>query len=93
MISILTNIYPVLRWDGEKEWNDQYTNYQMIIDHVNSNPRLNAKIQWGTLTDYFKAGPVEHEFILLGSFGRKLIIMRANLLYSVQVWCVGVGRA
>ncbi|XP_023340187.1 alpha-mannosidase 2 isoform X2 [Eurytemora carolleeae] len=43
------------RWDGEKEWNDQYTNYQMIIDHVNSNPRLNAKIQWGTLTDYFKA--------------------------------------
>ena len=28
MISILTNvyIYPVLRWDGEKEWNDQYTN-------------------------------------------------------------------
>ena len=44
------------RWDGEKEWNDQYTNYQMIIDHVNSHPELNAKIQWGTLTDYFKAG-------------------------------------
>ena len=74
MISILTNvyIYPALRWDGEKEWNDQYTNYQMIIDHVNSNPRLNAKIQWGTLTDYFKAGPVEHEFILIGTKLREL---------------------
>ena len=56
----------------------------MIIDHVNSNPKLNAKIQWGTLTDYFKAGPVGHEFILIRT---KL----SELIYFIQFeFCVWV---
>jgi len=43
------------RWDGEREWDDQYHNYQKIMDYVNADPSLNAEIHWGTLTDYFKA--------------------------------------
>ena len=44
------------RWDGGREWDDQYTNYQKIMDYVNADPSLNAEISWGTLTDYFHAG-------------------------------------
>ena len=43
------------RWDGDKEWSDQYTNYAKIMAYVNSQPDLHATIQWGTLAQYFKA--------------------------------------
>lgn len=37
------------------EWDQQYTNYQMLLEHINANPsRYHANIQWGTLKDYFK---------------------------------------
>ena len=41
------------RWDSDREWDAQYTNYKMIMDHVNSQPGFNAEIHWGTLSDYF----------------------------------------
>lgn len=41
------------RWDSAKEFDDQYTNYQQIMDHINSNSELHAEMQWGTLSDYF----------------------------------------
>lgn len=43
------------RWDSAREWDDQYHNYQRIMDHVNSHPELGVDFQWGTLSDYFKA--------------------------------------
>ena len=43
------------RWDGEGEWDAQYTNYQQLMDYINSNPQLHAEINWGTLSDYFEA--------------------------------------
>jgi len=43
------------RWDGDKEWSDQHSNYAKIMAYVNSQPDLHATIQWGTLAQYFKA--------------------------------------
>jgi len=43
------------RWDGEGEWDAQYTNYQQLMEYINSNPQLHAEINWGTLSDYFEA--------------------------------------
>lgn len=39
---------------NEAEWDQQYSNYNQIIDYIN-NHGYNADIQWGTLTDYFNA--------------------------------------
>ena len=41
------------RWDSAKEWDNQYTNYQALMEYINSHPELNAEVQWGTLSDYF----------------------------------------
>jgi len=41
------------RWDSGKEFDDQYLNYQMLMDHINSNHALHAEVHWGTLSDYF----------------------------------------
>lgn len=43
------------RYDHAIEWDQQYTNYQMLLEHINANPsRYHATIQWGTIKDYFK---------------------------------------
>jgi hypothetical protein len=46
-LSVLLFFYT--RWDSAREWDDQYHNYQKIMDYVNSHPELGVDIQWGTL--------------------------------------------
>ena len=43
------------RYDTAREWDRQFTNYEKIIDHINSHPEMNAEVQFGTLEDYFQA--------------------------------------
>ncbi|XP_052756455.1 alpha-mannosidase 2 [Galleria mellonella] len=43
------------RYDRANEWDNQYGNYEMLIDYINNNDAWNAEVQFGTLEDYFKA--------------------------------------
>ena len=41
-------------YTNDAEWDQQYTNYNQIIEYINNNG-YNAQVQWGTLSDYFTA--------------------------------------
>ncbi|XP_050551636.1 alpha-mannosidase 2 isoform X1 [Spodoptera frugiperda] len=43
------------RYDRANEWDNQYQNYEILIDFINNNDAWNAEVQFGTLEDYFKA--------------------------------------
>jgi len=43
------------RYSKSAEINGQFVNYEKIFDYVNSEPELNAHLQFGTLTEYFQA--------------------------------------
>ncbi|GBP35991.1 Alpha-mannosidase 2 [Eumeta japonica] len=43
------------RYDRANEWDNQFQNYDRIIDFINSNDAWNAEVRFGTLQDYFKA--------------------------------------
>ncbi|CAH0594124.1 unnamed protein product [Chrysodeixis includens] len=43
------------RYDRANEWDNQYQNYEILIDYINNNDAWNAEVQFGTLEDYFKA--------------------------------------
>ncbi|PZC73618.1 hypothetical protein B5X24_HaOG209035 [Helicoverpa armigera] len=43
------------RYDRSNEWDNQYQNYEILIDFINNNDAWNAEVQFGTLQDYFKA--------------------------------------
>ncbi|KAL5469444.1 hypothetical protein EMCRGX_G030699 [Ephydatia muelleri] len=54
------------RYDGQREVQDQYTNYERLIGYVNSHPEMKMKVQFGTLTEFFTAlrkhtGATEHQ--------------------------------
>ncbi|XP_047525382.1 alpha-mannosidase 2 [Pieris napi] len=53
------------RYDRPNEWDNQYSNYEMLIDYINNNDAWNAEVQIGTLSDYFKA---LHEEMKLSDF-------------------------
>ncbi|KAK9501097.1 hypothetical protein O3M35_002209 [Rhynocoris fuscipes] len=42
------------RYDHDIEWDQQYRNYKRLFDYINSNPRYNAHVMFGTLSDYFR---------------------------------------
>lgn len=43
------------RFSEYTEWDLQYRNYEQLFNYMNSQPSLNVKIQFGTLSDYFDA--------------------------------------
>lgn len=43
------------RYETTFETHEQYSNYQRLMDYINSHPELKAKVQFGTLSDYFNA--------------------------------------
>ncbi|XP_066922208.1 alpha-mannosidase 2-like isoform X2 [Clytia hemisphaerica] len=43
------------RYDKEFEVREQFSNYEKLMNYVNSHPELNAEIKFGTLQDYFHA--------------------------------------
>ncbi|CAH2250872.1 alpha-mannosidase 2 [Pararge aegeria] len=53
------------RYDRANEWDNQYQNYEMIIDYINNKDEWNTEVQFGTLQDYFKA---VHEEVKLTNF-------------------------
>ncbi|XP_053613785.1 alpha-mannosidase 2-like isoform X2 [Plodia interpunctella] len=60
------------RYDRANEWDDQFQNYQKLIDYINAKTQWNTKIQFGTLEDYFKAVHAEVKLsnfpVLTGDF-------------------------
>ncbi|KAK4805009.1 hypothetical protein SAY86_004826 [Trapa natans] len=42
------------RYISMDEAEAQFRNYQMLFDYINSNPSLNAEVNFGTLEDYFR---------------------------------------
>ncbi|GAU90007.1 hypothetical protein RvY_02489 [Ramazzottius varieornatus] len=42
------------RYDTPQEWDQQYQNYEKLIKYINGEARLNTRIQFGTLKDYFE---------------------------------------
>lgn len=38
-----------------RETTNQFENYAKIFDYINSNPKLNAELKFGTLSEYFDA--------------------------------------
>jgi alpha-mannosidase II len=42
------------RWQDMREANDQYINYEMLINYMNSRKDWNVDIRFGTLSDYFE---------------------------------------
>lgn len=53
------------RYDRANEWDNQYQNYDMLIEYINSNDAWNTEVQYGTLEDYFKA---LHDEVKLSNF-------------------------
>ncbi|CAH2045689.1 unnamed protein product, partial [Iphiclides podalirius] len=53
------------RYDRSNEWDNQYQNYDAIIDYINNKDAWNTEVQFGTLQDYFKA---VHEEVKMSDF-------------------------
>ncbi|XP_035828078.1 alpha-mannosidase 2 [Aplysia californica] len=52
--TILVPIGDDFRYDREKEWDQQYENYERLTQYINAQKEWNIRVQWGTLKDYFQ---------------------------------------
>lgn len=43
------------RYETTFDTHEQFSNYQRLMDYINSHPEIKAKVQFGTLSDYFNA--------------------------------------
>uniref|UniRef100_A0A8C6ULK5 mannosyl-oligosaccharide 1,3-1,6-alpha-mannosidase n=1 Tax=Neogobius melanostomus TaxID=47308 RepID=A0A8C6ULK5_9GOBI len=43
------------RFVDAREWEDQFSNYQRLFQHMNQDPTLHVQARFGTLADYFEA--------------------------------------
>ncbi|XP_078448759.1 alpha-mannosidase 2x-like [Lampetra planeri] len=53
--AVLVQLGDDFRFETAHEWEQQFHNYQQLFDYINSHPELHARVQFGTLSDYFKA--------------------------------------
>lgn len=52
---VVTGLGNDFEFNEPLEWDQQYWNYQKLMQFINNNPhRYNAKIQFGTLSQYFE---------------------------------------
>ncbi|CAL8113268.1 unnamed protein product [Orchesella dallaii] len=52
---IITGLGDDFQFNEALEWDQQYTNYDKLFQFINNNPqRYNARVQFGTLSQYFK---------------------------------------
>ncbi|KAH9495040.1 Alpha-mannosidase 2 [Bulinus truncatus] len=58
--TILVPIGDDFRYDKEQEWDQQYENYEKLIQYMNSRSDWNINVQWGTLQDYFQLTKQDH---------------------------------
>ncbi|XP_065841742.1 alpha-mannosidase 2-like isoform X2 [Oscarella lobularis] len=63
--SLLIPLGDDFRYDVALGAQRQFSNYEALFRHINNNPEMRAKIQWGTLSDYFKS---VQEDMAAGSF-------------------------
>ncbi|CAG0918464.1 unnamed protein product [Notodromas monacha] len=53
---VLVPVGDDFRFDHSQEWDQQFKNYEKLVDYVNGNKDIyNADIKFGTVKDYFKA--------------------------------------
>lgn len=52
--TILVPIGDDFRYDSLHEWDEQYKNYNLLSNYMNSNKDWNINVQFGTVADYFK---------------------------------------
>nr|CAD2137397.1 unnamed protein product [Meloidogyne enterolobii] len=52
--TILVPLGDDFRYDIEREWTEQYTNYKKLFDYINSKSEWNINARFGTLSDYFE---------------------------------------
>eukprot|EP00040_Diaphanoeca_grandis_P036871 m.237323 g.237323 ORF g.237323 m.237323 type:complete len:469 (+) comp33707_c1_seq1:327-1733(+) len=53
--SVLIPLGDDFRWDTTKEARAQYDNYMRMFNFINSHPEYNAKLRFGTLSDYYQS--------------------------------------
>ncbi|ESO90120.1 hypothetical protein LOTGIDRAFT_164424 [Lottia gigantea] len=58
--TILVPLGDDFRFDREIEWDQQYKNYEMLMDYMNDQRKWKINVKFGTLKDYFKLANEEN---------------------------------